>query len=50
MITKERIEELILDWIGANYGSNEAEDPCYNIEFLAEHLAESIKNIGRNDD
>lgn len=34
----EWLEELILDWIGKNYGTQEREDPCYGIKELAEHL------------
>ena len=37
-MTKETIKELILKWIGLNYGTQEVEDPCYNIEALSEYL------------
>lgn len=30
--------ERILDWIGKNYGGQEMEDPCYNIEELVKYL------------
>lgn len=42
MITKNQLKESILDWIAAHFGSQEAEDPCYNIELLAEHLVETF--------
>jgi hypothetical protein len=42
MAMEKKVEESILDWIAAHFGSQEAEDPCYNIELLAEHLVETF--------
>ena len=44
MIKKEKIKELILKWIGLNFGSQEMEDPCYNVDMLSEYLEKELKN------
>jgi len=38
MITKNQLKEYILDWIALYFGNQEAEDPCYNIDMLAEYV------------
>ena len=40
------IERIILEWIGSNYGTQEAEDPCYDIGTLAGHLYEKLQKTG----
>lgn len=38
------IRETILIWIGNNYGSQEMEDPCYDIDTLAKVLADVLQS------
>lgn len=33
--------EAIIEWVGKNYGTQEAEDPSWDIEALADHLSKS---------
>ena len=42
----DMIEKIILEWIGDNYGSQEAEEPCYDIGTLAGHLHEKLQKMG----
>lgn len=44
-IDKEKLVELIILWIFKNYGGQEAEDPCYNIEKLADYIIKNIEKI-----
>lgn len=30
--------DIITKWVGKNYGTQEAEDPCYSLEALADEL------------
>lgn len=41
MKTKD-IENLILNFIGENYGSQEMDDPCYNIAEMAKYIKKGI--------
>lgn len=36
-----KIAQVLLDWIGTNYGSQESASPCYDILQLAQHLKEN---------
>lgn len=36
-----KIAQVLLDWIGNNYGRQEAESPCYDILALAQYLKEN---------
>ena len=37
-MTRDELKQTILKWIGMCYGSQEMEDPCYNIDALADFL------------
>lgn len=39
---QEQLKEVILDFIGYNYGSQEMEDPCYNIDELASYICQHM--------
>ena len=39
---KEQLKEFILNWIDTNYGQSEKEEPSYNIDLLAEELANNF--------
>lgn len=41
MGTKKKLEKIIYDWVGKNYGTQEAEDPSWDIKALADHLSKS---------
>lgn len=36
---KDKLTKIIYEWVKANFGENEADDPSWNIEALAEELA-----------
>lgn len=36
---KEKIKKIIYNWVAENFGENEAEDPSWSIDDLAEELA-----------
>ena len=37
---EQRLTEIIYNWVGKNFGTQEAEDPSWNIEALAHEIAE----------
>lgn len=37
-MNKEKLKKLILRWIYENYGIQEMEEPCYDIDDLCEYL------------
>jgi hypothetical protein len=39
---KQNIKQIIEDWVRANFGDSEAEDPSWNIESLSKHIDEHI--------
>lgn len=39
----EKIKEAILLWIGENFGESEMNDPCYNVDMMAEAIAEALE-------
>ena len=41
---KDIILSSILKFIGENYGSQEMEDPCYDVETMASEIANAIEN------
>lgn len=41
---KDTILSSILKFIGENYGSQEMEDPCYDVETMASEIANAIEN------
>lgn len=43
---KKEIEELIYNFIGRNYGSQEMEEPCYNIKLLSKEITDYLKKKG----
>ena len=36
---KDKLTKIIYEWVKKNFGENEADDPSWNIEALAEELA-----------
>lgn len=36
---KDKLTKIIYEWVKANFGENEADDPSWDIEALAEELA-----------
>ena len=44
----DKIERIMLEWIGSNYGSQEAEEPCYDIGTLAGHIYENLQKMYKN--
>ena len=36
---KEKLTKIIYEWVKTNFGENEADDPSWDIEALAEELA-----------
>lgn len=45
--TQKLMADTIYKWIGKNYGSQEMEDPCYDVEELAKELAGKAHEIYR---
>lgn len=45
-MTKEILKKIILKWIQDNFGSSEANDPCYNIDMLSEYIVEEMNKYG----
>lgn len=43
MITKEKLKQYIYDYIRLYFGENEAEDPCYSIDMMADYIMECIE-------
>lgn len=39
----EALREFIVRWISENYGKDEAEDPCYDVNVLSEEIYNFIK-------
>ena len=39
---KDRIEEIIYNWVLKNYGESEVENPSWNIKVLANHIYEQL--------
>lgn len=39
----KNIQEVMYKWVVENFGQSEADDPSYNLEALAKHLAEKLK-------
>lgn len=46
---KDIILKTMLEFIGKNYGSQEMEDPCYNMEEMASVVAKKIEEISIED-
>lgn len=46
MLNKDIIKRCILKWIGMNYGDQEMDDPCYDIDDLSKYL-EVVLNVER---
>lgn len=42
------IQKTISHWVGRNYGSQEAEDPSWNIKELSSYLARKLGERGEN--
>ena len=43
--TKQQIiSHLIFEWVKQNFGQSEADDPSWNINYLAEYLAKELFN------
>lgn len=40
---RDKILNAILLWIGNNYGSQEMEDPCYDIESMVDEIMQVIE-------
>jgi len=40
---KEIIYEAMMNFIAENFGSSEAEDPCYNMELMADAVEEALR-------
>lgn len=40
------LAEYITEWVNDNYGENEADNPSWNIEALADGITEFLKNEG----
>lgn len=40
---KEYLEDLIIRFIGENYGSQEMTDPCYDIKALASYIVDDLE-------
>lgn len=43
MITKEKLQKYIYDYIATHFGKNEADDPCYDIEMMADYIMACIE-------
>ena len=41
----DKLEKLILEWIGENYGRDEQDDPCYDIGSLVGHIIENLNEL-----
>lgn len=41
-MTQDEIEKIILNWVGHNYGSQEMDDPSWNVKALARTLADNL--------
>lgn len=41
---RDNIYEFLYRWVGKNYGTQEAEDPCYDLGTLANELANEFFN------
>ena len=41
---KDNIYDFLYQWVGKNYGTQEAEDPCYDLETLAGALVDKFFN------
>lgn len=39
MDCKDKIAKIIKEWVRENFGTQEMEDPCYNIEELSKEIA-----------
>lgn len=46
---KDIILKTMLEFIGKNYGSQEMEDPCYNMEEMASEVEKKIEEINKED-
>lgn len=44
---KDKLYYAILDWIGYNYGSQEKEDPCYDISSMVDMIIETLRKEER---
>ncbi len=42
---KDIILATMLNFIGNNYGSQEMEDPCYDMEKMAEEISNAIEKM-----
>ena len=39
---EQQIKEIISNWVGENFGSQEKDDPSWNIDLLAKEIAEKL--------
>lgn len=46
---KDRIEEIIYNWVLKNYGESEVENPSWNIKLLADYLKPYINTMERKE-
>ncbi|MGN0973929.1 MAG: hypothetical protein ACI4OT_04235 [Bacilli bacterium] len=44
---KDIILSTMLNFIGQNYGSQEMEDPCYDMEKMATEIANVLKELNK---
>ena len=40
---REQLIDVLYEWVGKNYGSQEMADPSYNLEDLADYIISSMK-------
>lgn len=46
---KEQFKKIIYDWVAENFGTQEAEDPSWGIDALAEVLVEHFNKDKRGE-
>lgn len=47
---KDVIESTMLKFIGENYGSQEMDDPCYDIEKMAIEITNAIEELNKSNE
>lgn len=42
-MTPQIIQDIIYNWVNENYGSEEAENPSWNISTLSKHISKMLE-------
>lgn len=42
---KTELQKLLKKWVADNFGAQEAQDPCYDLGALAEHLEKNFSRL-----